>query len=175
MEIKRCPKCKTEKSVSEYHKNKLRKDGMAAYCKACIREKNLAFNTIHREEIVQHAREYRKSERHKKWVKQNRDRTNERSRESKRRLRIAVLEHYGTVCACCEEQREVFLDIDHIEGGGTKWRREDGHSGNAFYRWLRKNDYPSGFRTLCRNCNWATHLLGKCPHQTEREEKGSCE
>ena len=35
------------------------------------------------------------------------------------------------------------------------------------YRWLEKNGFPSGFQTLCHNCNWAKSR-GGCPHQRKR-------
>ena len=70
-------------------------------------------------------------------------------------------------CACCGETHIEFLNIDHQKGGGTKHRTSLGHSGrgNSFYRWLKKNGYPDGYRVLCANCNQAFGLFGKCPHQ----------
>ena len=78
-------------------------------------------------------------------------------------LRAQVFWHYGTVCACCSEPETDFLTIDHIEGDGAEHRRQIGES--SLYHWLRKNGFPPGFQTLCRNCNWAKHRLGTCPHR----------
>ena len=36
--MKRCPKCKQTKPLSEYHRNKSRSDGLAAQCKPCTLE-----------------------------------------------------------------------------------------------------------------------------------------
>jgi hypothetical protein len=36
---KTCPCCKKSKLVDDFHKNKSRKDGVAAYCKSCKSEK----------------------------------------------------------------------------------------------------------------------------------------
>lgn len=33
--LKRCSKCREEKSIDHFHKNKLRKDGYSCYCKTC--------------------------------------------------------------------------------------------------------------------------------------------
>lgn len=38
MTTKRCPRCKTVKPVTEYHKNRANLDGLTAYCKPCARE-----------------------------------------------------------------------------------------------------------------------------------------
>jgi hypothetical protein len=50
------------------------------------------------------------------------------------------------------------------KGGGTKQRRRLQLGGRAFYRWLKNNGYPSGYRVLCMNCNSALGLRGYCPH-----------
>ena len=83
-------------------------------------------------------------------------------------MRTAAFDRYGTECACCGEDREPFLCIDHIGGGGAKHRREIGVGGSWFYLWLRRNDYPDGYRALCHNCNMALGLYGECPHEAER-------
>ncbi len=83
-------------------------------------------------------------------------------RDYRARLRRDVLDHYGRKCACCDEATEVFLTIDHIDGTG--WEHRKTVSVAMFYKWLRKMGFPPGFQTLCRNCNWAKHVLGECPH-----------
>lgn len=92
--------------------------------------------------------------------------------------RRAALVKYGPGCQCCGEDREPFLVIDHINGGGNAHRQAimpSKHSGRAgggpnLYRWLRLNGYPAGFQVLCANCNTAKDRPGGCPHQ--RAEAG---
>jgi hypothetical protein len=62
--------------------------------------------------------------------------------ESKR----LVFEHYGVRCACCGEDEPLNLTIDHIDPCGKKRQH------NLYPRWLR-HTYPTGFQTLCWNCN----------------------
>ena len=86
----------------------------------------------------------------------------------RQKLRMAALIHYGgnpPKCACCGEQHEHFLAIDHINGGGCKHRRAVGKSP---YVWLKLNKYPAGFQVLCHNCNSAKGYYGICPHEEER-------
>jgi len=74
-----------------------------------------------------------------------------------------VFEHYGKKCACCGESNIKFLTIDHINGGGTKHRK---NIKIKMYSWLKKNNFPEGFQTLCFNCNWGKyHNNGVCPHK----------
>jgi hypothetical protein len=83
----------------------------------------------------------------------------------RKELRLGAITAYGLVCACCDEPRLEFLTIDHVKGGGRKHRAE---IGSQFYRWLRDNNYPKGFRTLCYNCNCSIGAYGYCPHDKER-------
>lgn len=87
--------------------------------------------------------------------------------ESMRRLRLEVLEHYGRVCACCGESALEFMSIDHVNGGGSKHRKELG-LGSRIERWLKHNNFPTGFRILCHNCNQALGHYGYCPHNRSK-------
>lgn len=72
-------------------------------------------------------------------------------------LRLEVLTHYGNrklACVMCGENRLPCLSIDHINGGGYKHRMSLGLKGWMFYRWLRKQNYPLGYQTLCMNCQF---------------------
>lgn len=81
------------------------------------------------------------------------------------RLRSTVLSAYGNKCVCCSEIEYAFLTIDHIAENGSDHLRSIGASSNmSFYRWLRDNNYPSGFQILCWNCNIAKHNYNICPH-----------
>lgn len=89
--------------------------------------------------------------------------------EYRKLLRMEVLNAYGGAeCVCCGEKRIEFLTIDHIDGGGHQHRKEIGvKAGTEFCRWLKKNNYPKGYRVLCSNCNGSLGRFGYCPHITE--------
>ena len=91
------------------------------------------------------------------------------SRRYRRKLKLIVVNHYGGKCECCGEDRLGFMTIDHVNGGGTKHRKSLGAKGNgsAFYKWLRENNFPSGYRILCFNCNCGISACGVCPHKSE--------
>lgn len=86
---------------------------------------------------------------------------------SSERAKQAAYDAYGRSCACCSLDEFDALSLDHVEGGGSEHRRQLGGGGSAIYTWLRDNDFPAGFQTLCRNCNKAKHTRGECPHQTK--------
>ncbi len=80
---------------------------------------------------------------------------NARLRQVTQALKAYVFGKYGgAVCACCGENNLIFLTIDHINGGGTKHRREMGGGGRFNYRWIVRNNFPPGFQVLCMNCNF---------------------
>ncbi len=77
-------------------------------------------------------------------------------------LRQSVITMYGGQCACCGENENAFLALDHINGDGQKHRSERGSYG-VLKDALGSYD-SSRFRILCHNCNMAMGLYGACPH-----------
>ena len=73
-------------------------------------------------------------------------------------VKIEVLTHYGNgKCACvkCGFDNHKALSIDHINGGGNDHRRATSLGGGLeMYRWLKKNNYPEGYQTLCMCCQF---------------------
>lgn len=88
-------------------------------------------------------------------------------RTTRQKVRLEALQAYGGTtpqCVCCGEGQLLFLALDHIDGGGHAQRKETG--GGGFYTWLRRHNYPAGFRVLCHNCNFGRQINGgTCPHQ----------
>lgn len=85
----------------------------------------------------------------------------------RRGLKQDALNAYGGKCACCGEDRYEFMAIDHIHGNGNQHRKiNKTGSGLQFYRWLKREKYPEGFRVLCHNCNQSFGLYGYCPHHS---------
>jgi len=86
-------------------------------------------------------------------------------------LKVEVFSMYcggKPICTCCKEDMLEFLALDHIGGGGLKKRKARGNS-YTYYTWLRKNNFPDGYRILCHNCNQATSWGRKCPHELLKE------
>lgn len=82
---------------------------------------------------------------------------NQKDKQRIKRLEIksSILTHYGNgklACVKCGFRDIRALSIDHIDGGGGEHRRVLKRGGLSFYKWLRDNNYPDGFQTLCMNC-----------------------
>lgn len=128
---KKCTKCGELKTVSCFSKSKYYKDGFHIYCKPCRVKLN-------RENFLNHPETQRVYKR--KWNASHKEK---------------VFLHYGKgeiECAMCGFSDARALTIDHVEGGGNKHRKEVGS--NYVYRWIVKNNFPSGFQILCMNCQF---------------------
>ena len=126
-----CPRCDEWKDLSEYWVTNHTASGRRVYCKKCS--------------VIKH----------KEWAKKYPLRYYTCMRKSREKVKARVLTHYGCgrlACRTCGENRLGCLTIDHIDGGGTKHFQEIGKYGSGFYQWLINNHYPSGFQTLCANC-----------------------
>ncbi len=78
------------------------------------------------------------------------------------KVKLEVLTYYGggkVACVKCGFSDIRALSIDHIDGGGTHHRVELHH--RNIYAWLRKNNYPEGYQTLCMNCQFIKRCEGK--------------
>lgn len=86
----------------------------------------------------------------------------ERSQKYRDELKYQTLKHYSKTkkpsCGMCGFKDIRALCLDHINNDGNKDRlkvmgKNYAGSGSRFYVKLRKIDYPSGYQTLCSNCN----------------------
>ena len=99
-------------------------------------------------------------------------------------MRTNVFSHYSKLhsntdipcCRCCGEKGHLeFLAIDHIAGKKqmdsepelVKLGYSSKKAGMTLLKWLKDNNFPSGFQTLCHNCNQSKgHSKEKtCAHE----------
>lgn len=100
------------------------------------------------------------------FSEQEREHERQRGRQYNARLKLEVIGVYGGACECCGASNIEFLAIDHIAGGGNRHRKDNYMTaGKGTYIWLKRNNYPQGFRVLCHNCNHSIGQYGYCPHQ----------
>ncbi len=137
--------------------------GRRAYgkCKECMRALQRDYRADNLAQEVKRSHDYHQSNRSELLAKM---------RVRNRKIKMTVMRSYGgepPTCACCGEGEQMFLAIDHVDGGGNKQRKRLGvQSGTQFYRWLIKHGFPSGYRVLCHNCNLGRSLNGGiCPHE----------
>lgn len=161
--IKQCTSCKQEKPLLEFSKAKKTKTGFSYWCKQCqrewVRENWGRVYETQRRYVASHPTLILRTKR--KYVQKTARQQNASARARYAENRQQAFSHYGDSCACCGIADVALLCIDHIHRNGAAHRRT--FSGDIL-RWLKRNNYPSGFRTLCRNCNKSLGLYGYCPH-----------
>jgi ribosomal protein L36 len=100
----------------------------------------------------------------KLYYQKNKDRIKSRTRTRSKNIKIEVITHYGNgKCACvkCGFSDIRALTIDHIIGNGNDHRKTNDIRGDHIYQWLRKNNMPKGYQTLCMNCQLIKRLENK--------------
>lgn len=79
-----------------------------------------------------------------------------RSRQLRAQVKYEVLAYYSVSdipqCVYCGIEDIDVLCVDHINDDGYKRDKKDPSRKN-FYGWLKQNNYPIGYQTLCANCN----------------------
>ena len=80
MEPKHCSKCATDKTVDDFHKNSKRADGLAAYCKSCVRVASSKHYEANKDRILEQHRAWkadnpeRNDAINRAWYENNRER-----------------------------------------------------------------------------------------------------
>ncbi len=179
--MKTCSRCHTPKDLNAFGKDARKKDGLTIWCRACIAEYKRTSGAAKRwyqknlEQNRERARQYYQANAAERRDYSRNRRTDDREhvaaldRARGQSAKFAAFHAYGgPVCVCCGETEPVFLAIDHIDGCSAELRRQQGMGTNLYY-WLKRNDYPPGFRVLCHNCNQGRRLnKGVCPHQVAK-------
>jgi hypothetical protein len=97
MDTKICGTCKEPKSLSEFAKNRAKKDGLGTQCRTCKKAMQDKWYRDNREHHIKRANTWR----------------NKRRKELARLLFEYLLEH---PCVGCGEDDPVVLDFDHVRG-----------------------------------------------------------
>jgi len=156
--MKRCGRCGSMKPLSAFGISS-KTDKPMAYCKPCY---DLA-RACHRNWLDRNPGLAAK--RTAEWRSANRERALQSQRDCDRKLKEAAYAAYGGFrCACCGEDEEMFLSLDHINNDGAAHRKTMDR--RKIYKWLARNGFPKTFQVLCMNCNHGkARNGGVCPHQ----------
>lgn len=95
-----------------------------------------------------HTQEYFKT-----YYKKNEAKRRSNTRIYNQRLRNAIFELLGSKCIYCGFEDKRALQIDHINGGGSK----DKKTAKGFYYKRVLTEIMEGkilYQILCANCNW---------------------
>ena len=138
---KKCTRCKEEKSLTEFFTYVSKKNGKKyplSMCKLCHRE--------WRREKYGHLPQSKSAI---SW---------------RNRLRAEVIVLLGSKCCKCRFDDVRALQIDHVNGGGNKARKEN-PSWSVFYREILDGVHKYPVQLLCANCNFIKRHENKELHR----------
>jgi hypothetical protein len=118
--MKNCTKCSNQKPLSEYNKNKKRKDGLSAWCKSCTKLSSAKWYKINANKVIARSRQWALSNQEKKKL-------NSRKSHLKRKYNMSLedekklIDNQKNKCAICNiemitEQSKFHIDHCHNSG-----------------------------------------------------------
>jgi len=134
-----CTVCGNTLPLTDFYKEKRVKDGRYAKCKKCHIE-------------ITQGRFNANKEKHRNYG---------RVKSLKRKMKL--VKKFGGKCACCGFDDWRALQIDHINGGGSRHRSEF-KSGNSYVKYLLElsgEEIGKSYQMLCANCNWIKRYENK--------------
>lgn len=110
----------------------------------------------------------------KEYRKKHKDTDLETGRRNNAKAKLETLQYYsGKELPQCADPFGIHVDhpftivdaltLDHIDGGGRKHMIQlFGYAtgGRPFYRHLKREGWPPGYRVLCMNCQWIARRRG---------------
>lgn len=145
-------------------------DGLCARCRVEPKRSNGAYCI----ECWRHyCREWSKKNPEKRrastraWRQQHKTALARINYDAKHRRRHQCRQKLGSICVCCGEWRDSFLDIDHIHNDGAAQRRAYGPH-QTYAEVLSMENPREKYQLLCSNCNQSKRRLGRCEHESER-------
>lgn len=123
--MKKCSKCKIEKELIDFNKNKAQKDGCQNHCKICIKE----YKIKNKEKNKEYKKEYSK-----KYHLKNKEKINEVSKKYYLNNKEIIKKKYQI------KKKQYYLNnLDTIKENYKKWYIENKEIRNQYNREYQKN------------------------------------
>lgn len=147
-----CKDCKKRYAKNWYKKNieRVKKGAKIWYKKNTERAKNNV--TIWQEKNLEKVKKIQKN-----FQKKNPN----YNRNWRKEIKKDIFNHYGNKCIRCGEKDIRALNLNHKNGNGTQHINSLKKKWGTFYIYIKKNNYPLEYNTLCENHNWIEHCEKK--------------
>ena len=180
--MKTCTKCGAEKELTDFYKDKSRKDGLFPQCKVCQKEDHKIYYDENKEEIKSKVNKYREEnpdiirKRKEKYYQDNRESISEKNKENYKKD-----PEYRERCLASSNQ---WYSDNHELGleRSRKWRKNNpGATTDQLRAWKAK--YPDRYKAAKVNdaakrrmagCNGAVKLTEDQLHFLMESQKGLC-
>jgi len=88
------------------------------------------------------------------WRREHPDKAKEYERKSRGRYKKIIMDLLGGRCVRCGINDWRVLQIDHVNGGGTKEKKRYGGNGYYIHIIRKLKEGSKDYQLLCANCNW---------------------
>lgn len=130
--MKFCTRCKSNKELTEFGKNRRTKDGLSVWCKPCCSEHGKLQYAKSKERVLEYQKQYRKlnldkvRQTKKIWKAKNKEKVSDINRWSKRKQAYGItkdqffdlLEKQNNGCAICSKPVGISSAVDHDHDTG---------------------------------------------------------
>lgn len=143
------PQKRRESSLRSYHRRKLNPEWL---------EKHNETKRKYYQKNKERFREKRKIS-WAIWKKNNPERLKVLHKRYRINLKKFVIESLGGVCKVCGFSDVRALQIDHVNGGGSRHREKFKSKPTLYLNSIKKDinkggDFKAKYQILCANCNW---------------------
>jgi hypothetical protein len=144
-EIKKCYQCKRKLSTLRFSRDYQKKDGLCSICRECKRKQQTTSYSKNKRKISKFSKKY-----YIKYKERYLTRYKEKYKDTMR----TIFSLLGNKCNRCGQSDKRVLQIDHVNGGGSRERKLKG-STYIYYddiiTSIKENE--GSFQLLCSNCN----------------------
>lgn len=166
----KCYGCQKLKEREDFNKSSVRNRGVQDYCKLCLAEyrnnnriqvrlTNKLYREKNKDKISKIQKKWRINNKDKVRELKKRDYNNNREKYNKihavwtknrqAEFKQLIVKNYGGKCVRCNFTDWRALQVDHINGGGSKEKMN-----YSYYKKLSVTTDTSKYQLLCANCNW---------------------
>ena len=146
--MKKCYKCRKNKSLDEFHHKRSSKDGHTDICKECKSD----YMKVRHKKNAPRLREQKRDYRKRNFIEITK-RDLVYKKEQRQQIKVEIFNVAGNKCAKCGFSDWRAFHIDHVKGGGRADRK-----GIHPFKYLRQvlESLKKGegkYQILCANCN----------------------
>lgn len=136
--VKTCSKCKVEKDVTEFYKDKTRKYGVHSQCKLCCKEYLKEYYKDNKEKLKQGKKEY-----NKKRYETNKEKIKEQHKEYRKNSKEKIKEYNKIYDKVNKEKLKEYrkANKDKLKEYSKEWRKSNREKINKYHK-ERRLSYP---------------------------------
>ena len=143
--LKRCFKCRKKKETNLFYRDIQKSDGLTSFCRDCVRRQNIDSYEKNRLKIKEYSNRY---------YQENKELRKKKAREKYARTKKMVTELLGGKCMRCGFEDKRVLQVDHINGGGSKHFKVKGSAYTTYAEMVGSiKNKEKLYQLLCANCN----------------------